>query len=215
MSFRKFALNMLANSNFHSCTKAKIINFHTFNSFNIKKNLYFKRRLNCYTKYSDETLFTVAALGDIEAQRERVIREIIRVDSVSREDAASIFKQIEDSNRKKLRYYIFPTYFGIFSSICGAGICLPMVFQKDSAVWFNEIFVTKDLPAMEDFETCFEVGAFTWNYMDPILGIVPNTFLHFFKRRRSARLCKEYPQYDASILQDFSEGDPLIHARQK
>ncbi|KAJ3224398.1 hypothetical protein HK099_008503 [Clydaea vesicula] len=180
-------------------------------------------------------LAKIAALGDIEAQRERVIREIIRVDSVSREDAASIFKQIEDSNRKKLRYYIFPTYFGIFSSICGAGICLPMVFQKDSAVWFNEIFVTKDLPAMEDFETCFEVGAFTWNYMDPILesvlfificlhfaraqlkniGIVPNTFLHFFKRRRSARLCKEYPQYDASILQDFSEGDPLIHARQK
>ena len=39
---------------------------------------------------------------------------------------------------------------------------LPMVFDLNTALWFNEYFVTADVAEPEDLETWLEVGAHEW-----------------------------------------------------
>ncbi len=76
-------------------------------------------------------------------------------------------------------------------------------------------------------ETFLEVGGFAWNWMEPVIGTVSffllccqfsraqmenlgvKPYTSAFKDRRAARICKEFPQYNAAVLRSFSEGDDL------
>lgn len=42
------------------------------------------------------------------------------------------------------------------------------MFDVNVALWFNENFVTTDVASDEDLETYLEVGAWTWNWMEPV-----------------------------------------------
>lgn len=37
-------------------------------------------------------------------------------------------------------------------------------------LWFNEHFVTADVPEPKDLETWLEVGSFAWQWMEPLIG---------------------------------------------
>ena len=46
----------------------------------------------------------------------------------------------------------------------------PLVFEKNTVLWFNHHYVTMDVPEVRDLETWLEVGAFSWNFSEPVLG---------------------------------------------
>ena len=48
----------------------------------------------------------------------------------------------------------------------------PVVFDANVAHWFNNLYVTTDIPEPKDLETMFEVGNWTWGWMEPPLGTI-------------------------------------------
>ena len=52
-----------------------------------------------------------------------------------------------------------------------AVLSIPLVFHYDVALWFNSEFVSH-IEAEERMETALEVGAWTWNWMEPPLGTI-------------------------------------------
>eukprot|EP00981_Chlorochromonas_danica_P000791 scaffold192_cov320-Ochromonas_danica.AAC.2 len=180
-----------------------------------------------YNEMPNEILLNMAIMGDQEAREERLIREIMAVDGVSWPDANLTFTKILASNRKGLFLFTLPYKLGITLAVGGAVASIPMIFDYTTVLWFNEIYVTSDVPDAKDLETPLEVGTFAWNWMEPPLGTISffllcmqyarsqmenlgaKPFTMWFKHRRAERLIKEFPQYDANILESFSTGDPF------
>jgi len=169
----------------------------------------------------------MAVLGDQEAREERLIREIMAVESVSWRDAQKTFKKMVASNRRGLFVSTLPYKFGIFTAVSAGLLSFPFIFEINSVMWFNEQFVTTDVPEAKDLETPLEVGGWAWNWMEPPLGQISffllcmqfarsqlenlgaKPYTGWFKDRRATRLISEFPAYNAVILRSFSEGDSL------
>ena len=66
----------------------------------------------------------------------------------------------------------FPYKLGIFTSVSAAFVSIPLVFDLDTALWFNENFVTTEVAEDKDLETWLEVGSWTWSWNEPVLGTV-------------------------------------------
>ena len=89
------------------------------------------------------------------------------------------------------------------------------------ALWFNEHYVTADVAEDKDLETWLEVGGWTWNWMEPVLGtasfvllalqfsraqlenLAIRPFTRHMRNQRGLSLVKHYPQYDADLLVSF------------
>lgn len=182
-----------------------------------------------YPQMSNDVLLTMAIMGDQDAREERLIREIMSVEQVEWEDAKKISLDIIASNRRGLFIATLPYKLGIFCSVGAGLISFPLIFHYDSVLWFNEVYVTCDVPEEKDLETPLEVGGFAWNWMEPPLGQISffllcmqyaraqlenlgiKPYTSKFKERRAARLCKEFPQYNKYVLTSFSEGDHLAN----
>ena len=124
------------------------------------------------SEYSAELLISAALHGDDDAIRERLVREVMRVDSVEWPDATSRVSEIRDCNQSGLAAVKFPYYIGIGIGFVSAWGCLPLVFDLGTAEAFNTAYVTTEHPQPEDVETWLEVGAWTWNWMEPLLGTI-------------------------------------------
>lgn len=119
---------------------------------------------------SNDVLVCMAVLGDQEAREERLIREIMAVDETSWEAAQPKFFNIVKSNRKGLFVATIPYKMGIATSM-GLGLaCFPLIFDVNTVLWFNEMYVTADVPEAKDLETALEVGGFSWGWMEPVIG---------------------------------------------
>jgi hypothetical protein len=180
-----------------------------------------------YEELSNDVLVTIAVLGDQEAREERLIREIMAVDNKSWKEAEETFLKIVESNRKHLFISTLPYKFGIFVSVSAGLASIPLIFELNTVLLFNEMFVTTDVPEAKDLETPLEVGSWAWNWMEPPLGQISffllcmqyaraqlqnlgaKPYTEWFKNKRAERLCKEFPNYDKFIMVAFSEGDPL------
>jgi len=97
-----------------------------------------------------------------------------------------------------------------------------MIFHYDTVMWFNEWYVTMDIPEAKDLETFLEVGAFSWNWMEPCIGqasflilcmqfgrnqlinmgIKPYTGALI--RYRYKRLLGLYPQYNETVMKHWA-----------
>jgi hypothetical protein len=102
------------------------------------------------------------------------------------------------------------------------------VFDLPTVLWFNEHFVTMEVPGAEDLETEFEVGSWAWDWMEPPLGTLSFALLALqfsraqmanlgirpyttaLKKRRGRSLAALFPRYDANVVMAFSETDPLM-----
>jgi hypothetical protein len=124
------------------------------------------------SEYSAELLISAALHGDDDAIRERLVREVMRVDSVEWKEASNIVDVVRDTNQSGLLAVKFPYYIGITVGFVSAWGCLPLVFDLPTAEWFNTAYVTTEHPQPEDVETWLEVGAWTWNWMEPLLGTI-------------------------------------------
>lgn len=152
-----------------------------------------------FEQMSNDTIVVLARMGDQEAREERLIREIMLCDDVSWEEAQPRFNEMMTANRKGMWLATFPYKVGLVTSVTGAVLSIPMVFDYNTILWFNEHYVTTgrllrpsspdrstinfshffslslhipDIPEPADLETWLECGAWAWNWMEPPLGTI-------------------------------------------
>lgn len=123
-----------------------------------------------YDELSNDVLLTMAVMGDQEAREERVIREIMSVDNLSWEKAEVKFYELAMFNRKG-SYCIYvticyplclflmggwmdvfmaaglfvatlPYKIAIASAVSVGVLSIPLIFEVNTVLWFNEAFVT-------------------------------------------------------------------------
>mmetsp|Transcript_10370 Transcript_10370/g.12583 ORF Transcript_10370/g.12583 Transcript_10370/m.12583 type:complete len:233 (+) Transcript_10370:29-727(+) len=178
-----------------------------------------------YSEMSINILIPLAVRGNYEARRERLIREIMAVDDVDHDTATSKQQSISSANRSGNSLYKLPYTVGITLAMVGGIASFPMVFDVNTALWFDENYVTTDVPPPEDLETMLEVGSWTWGWMEPPMGQLSFFFLcmawarnqmlniqvkpytNWMMSRRAESLAAKYPEYDDDIVKDFSESD--------
>ena len=178
-----------------------------------------------YSEMPNDIIQVMAVDGDMDAKEERLIRNIMKVDSIAWEDAQKTFTEIKSSNRSGATLLKLPYYSGLFVAVTTAFASIPLCFDLHSVMSFNEAFVTQPVPEAEDLETPLEVGIWAWNWMEPPLGqasffllcmqfaraqmqnIHVKPYTEWVKASRANRICNMYPQYSRSILSDFAQDD--------
>lgn len=180
-----------------------------------------------YFELDNDVLLTLALSGDQPARQERLVREVMAVDDVEWEAAMTQLAVIKEYNRRPLlvRLSSFPYKVGVMVSAAGALASIPLVFDLNTAIWFNEAFVTTDVPPPEDLETWLETGSWTWNWMEPVLGQISFMLLCLaFSRAqmvnigwkpytaainswRANRLSLKFPMYNRHIIRSFAKRD--------
>lgn len=180
-----------------------------------------------YNEMPNEILLTMAIMGDQDAKEERLIREIMAVDSVDWVEARKKFDEIVVTNRKGLFLFTLPYKVGILAALTLGLGTIPFIYHLETVMWFNEEFVTSDVPEDKDLETPLEVSSWAWNWMEPSMGAASFTLLcmqyarnqlqnldakpytQMMLHRRANRVIAQYPQYNAQVIREFSEGDSL------
>ena len=112
----------------------------------------------------------MSSFGDQEAREERLIRNIMSVNNCSWHDAQPKFNEIRRANKEGMWLATLPYKFGIMTGVTAAVVSIPLCFEINTVTWFNENFVTADVPEAKDLETWLEVGGWAWNWMEPPLG---------------------------------------------
>lgn len=174
-------------------------------------------------EFSNEAIAILAMQDDHDAACERLRREIMVVDGISWQEADEKLVDIDKVNDQYNWIGTMPYKIGIGVAIVSGFGAIPMVFELNTALWFNELFVTTDVPEAKDLETVWEVGSWTWNWMEPALGTASFTLLTLqFSRaqmlnlglkpytswlvsKRADRLAARFPQYDKDIVRKFSK----------
>jgi len=174
-----------------------------------------------FSEMKNETLLVIAEMGNHGARCEVLKRHIMATDSVDYEEANKTLKEIESKSQENKFWLVLPYQVGVATAmITGIG-AIPMVFNIDLALWFNHHCVTMEIPQPSDLDTWLETGAWTWNWMEPVLGTASFTLLCFqfsraqikrigmkpytarMKEARARSLIEAFPTYDRSILRNF------------
>eukprot|EP01065_Artemidia_motanka_P048608 TRINITY_DN7861_c0_g1_i1.p1 TRINITY_DN7861_c0_g1~~TRINITY_DN7861_c0_g1_i1.p1 ORF type:complete len:325 (+),score=109.77 TRINITY_DN7861_c0_g1_i1:75-1049(+) len=187
-----------------------------------------------YRELSNEALATLAAQGQRgmhAAHRERLIREIMRVDRVSWGSAMERLNEMDQQNEKIYWLMTGPHRIGISLGVGLGFASVPMVFSKPVAMFFATHFVQlpeDEWPEGLDEFTCFQVGTWTWDWMEPLLGTASFVLLaaQFVRSNvkkmntkpytelvlsyRADRLSRIYPQYDRTIVRDWARYLPRV-----
>lgn len=181
-----------------------------------------------FSEMENEPLAVIAEMGNHRARKEVLTRHIMAVDNVDYVEAIKTLEEIACKNREGLAMATMPYKIAIFVALTTGFGSIPMVFDIDLALWFNEKFVTMEIPPPDDLDTCLETGAWTWNWMEPILGTLSYTLLTLQVARqgiknlgmkpytsrliemRAKKLFEAYPQYEKGILHNFVETDAMV-----
>eukprot|EP00976_Prorocentrum_cordatum_P086610 1186572-Prorocentrum_minimum.AAC.2 len=136
-------------------------------------------------------------------------------------------QEMREANKQNRGVLTLPYSVGITAAVTAAFSSIFLVFDLDTALIFNEKFVTTEVADPEDLETFLEVGAWTWNWMEPPLGQISffllclqfsraqlqnlgiKPYTAWLLKKRAARLVAMYPQYDSEIVTHFSETDSI------
>jgi len=188
---------------------------------------YAKGMPRSFSAMRHEQILQLCVEGSHQARREALVRNVMTVDNVEHDDAAKVVSKISEENRSHMYLEYLPYHTGIATAGIFGAVSFPMVFHPGTVLWFNEKFVTAEVPESADLETILEVGSFSWSWMEPIIGQASFIFLvlqfvrsqainlglkpygHKILGVRSKRMCKKYPQYDPIFLEWFSESDAL------
>jgi len=195
---------------------------------NGKPTLEYARTLpKTFASMTNEQVLHFAMQEIPEACRECVVRDIMVVDNIEYDEAMKVFEKIAECNRRDMIFASLPFRVGFTVAFTGGIASIPLVFDLQTVTWFNEAFVTSELPGPEDLETWLEVGAASWGWMEPVLGQVSffllcmqfaraqlqnlgiRPYFNWQQEHRARELCKRYPQYDAEFLTMYSKCDKL------
>ena len=187
-----------------------------------------KNQRRRFSEFSNETLAVMASLGVHGASKERMLREIMRVDGCSYVEAYAVLAKMNLHLEGGTSLHKLP-YQAIIAGAWALGVVLiPLgVFQKDLAIWFATVHVGVDLPPADEIDTVWKVGTWTWQWMEPIIGTWSFVLLAlqliranglqidakpFNERILTARaddLYKQFPEYEREIVRDYSKSDPF------
>eukprot|EP00547_Thalassionema_nitzschioides_P002150 CAMPEP_0194212684 /NCGR_PEP_ID=MMETSP0156-20130528/12707_1 /TAXON_ID=33649 /ORGANISM="Thalassionema nitzschioides, Strain L26-B" /LENGTH=266 /DNA_ID=CAMNT_0038940555 /DNA_START=73 /DNA_END=870 /DNA_ORIENTATION=+ len=176
-------------------------------------------------------LTTLGAMGNHAALEEMLKRHIMNVDNVNYKEACKMFLEIEKKNHESEHIFAVPFQLGILTCFSAGVLSIPLVFHLPTVEYFNEHFVTAEHPPTKELETALEVGSWSWNWMEPVLGT--STFLllsmqymrmhfqhlgvtpytHHMKRFRGKRLADKFPQYNPSLLFAYSDSSPMYNPK--
>ena len=109
-----------------------------------------------YAHMDNISLLTLSAMRNEKARGEMLRRHIMVVDNVSYKEACITFKKIEVENRKGMMVHTIPYKLGIMAAGGAAVGSIPLCFHLPTVEWFNEFYVTTDVPPPEDLETWLE-----------------------------------------------------------
>lgn len=178
-----------------------------------------------YNTMSNDILTLMASHGDQFAREERLIRNIMAVDEVEWDAAHKKFMVLRKVNREYMWLATIPYKVGLFTSLTFAFGSIPLIFDKSCVMWFNEVYVTADVPEPKDLATWLEVGSWSWNWMEPLLGHISffllclqfaraqlqnlkwSPYSQFIAESRAERLHKRFPQYSKYVVKDFARTD--------
>jgi hypothetical protein len=125
---------------------------------------------NGFSEMDNDPLLVVAEMGNHSARIELLKRHIMSVDKVDYDTASETFQRIAVKSREGFFVQMLPYKVGIaLSLVCAVGVW-PMVFDADTAFWFNHHFVTMDIPEPSGLDTLLEVGSWTWSWNEPVIG---------------------------------------------
>lgn len=189
---------------------------------------YAQKLTKTFASMTNDQILHFAELGIPEACRECVVRDVMHVDQVEYDEAMLVFNKIAETNREGMFLAALPFWVGLSASVTIGYVSIPLTFNLTAVEWFNERFVTSELPPPQDLETWLEVGSASWGWMEPVLGQISFFLLSMqFARsqlqnlgirpyhnwqteRRAARLVQKYPQYDVEFLMNYSKVDRLV-----
>ena len=109
-----------------------------------------------YAHMDNISLLTLSAMRNEKARGEMLRRHIMVVDNVWYKEACITFKKIEVENRKGMMVHTIPYKLGIMAAGGAAVASIPLCFHLPTVEWFNEFYVTTDVPPPEDLETWLE-----------------------------------------------------------
>lgn len=149
-----------------------------------------------------KSLAELALEGNHSSHRERLLREIMCVDGVSWEVAHD--KLAELGKVRETYYWLdsLPYRIGIALAFCGGIGGAVMVFYKPVALYYAINVVGEELPdEVNDISelTTNQVGTWTWNWMEPMIGTAMFLIL-CCQFTRSQALSMNMPSYNANIL---------------
>jgi hypothetical protein len=95
-----------------------------------------------YNQMPNDILLTMAVGGDQEAREERLIRDIMSTDNIEWAKAHEVLHKIKKSNRKGLFLITLPYKIGVASAVFAGVASIPLIFDLDTVLYFNEHYVT-------------------------------------------------------------------------
>ena len=131
-----------------------------------------ERMPTTYADYSNHVLLMLSAHGDDQAIRERMVRDVMKVDGVEHTEAEKTVGEIEQAAKSGLAMSRLPYRVGIAAALVAGFGSIPMCFDLHTVLWFNEQYVTMDVEDAKNLETWLEVGSWSWNWMEPPLGTI-------------------------------------------
>ena len=187
-----------------------------------------KNQRRRFSEFSNETIAIMASLGVHGAFKERMLREIMRVDRCTYVEAYRALGAMNLQLEKGGYLHKIPYQLGI-AAAWGIGVVLiPLgVFHRDVAIWFATEYVNAEVPPFGDIDTVWKIGSWSWEWMEPIIGtwsfmllslqlirtnmsmIDAKPFNEHFITRRADNLHKNFPQYEREIVRDYSKSDPF------
>jgi len=177
------------------------------------------------SELSHENLAVLAMENNQCAQRERLLREIMAVEGISWGDAHEKLAKLGEAKAKLYWVETLPYRIGIFGAMIGGVMGTLLVFNKPIAQMYAEKIAGEELPeGVKDISelTMNQVGAWTWNWMEPMIGVASFVLLccQFSKGQarqihmrtygecilhwRANRLAQMFPQYDKSMVRAWS-----------
>jgi len=180
-----------------------------------------------FSEFDDPTLAVMASQGVHGAFKERMLREIMLQDSCEYGEAYQVLAKMNEVNERFVWLYRLPYQVGIATTLCLGISAVPMVFDRDLALWFCEHYVKAEVPSDPvELETTFKVGTWTWQWMEPMIGTASFVLLslqlvrshmqkidlkpfgRYLESRRADHLSKKFPRYEREIVRDYAKSDP-------
>jgi len=126
------------------------------------------RNLPTSFRHLDNTTIMVLASMDHpplhKARAEYLRRHVMNVDQIDYLQACKRVSEIEQTGRERMTLTALPYKMGLFTALTASVVTTPLLFHYDTVAWFNERFVTADIPEPADIETWLEVGGWAWNW---------------------------------------------------
>ena len=188
---------------------------------------YAKVMPSSYAEMKHENIIQLCVEGSCGARVEALTRHIMAVDDVSYEEAKETLKEMDKIVHELMHLEYVPYHLGIGTAVVTGTAAFPLIFHRGTAEWFNEKFVTAEVPEAADLETIWEVGGWTWGWMEPAIGQASFALLvlqfarsqmmklgikpygNWMISRRSKRLVAMFPQYNTMFLEWFAESHSM------